>query len=71
MPATRQGRRHRRTAWAFVVGCLWLTTVVGAYTQDSPQCGGAASAAPAVERARAEPRLVVAVEGLPRRGEVV
>jgi len=54
-----------------VVGCLWLSTVVGAYAQDSPQCGGAAATASVVERAQAEPRLVVAVEGLPRRGEVV
>jgi hypothetical protein len=71
MPATRPGRRHRRTAWALVVGCLWLTTVVGAYAQDCQQGGGAPATASTVESAQGEHRLVVAVEGLPRRGEVV
>ena len=60
-----------RTAWAFVVGCLWLTTVVGAYAQDSQQCGGAPATASAVESAQGEPRLVVAVAGLPRRGSLL
>jgi hypothetical protein len=71
MPATRQGRRYMHTAWALVIGCLWLTTVVGADAQDSPQGGGAPTAASAVESAQGEHRLVVAVEGLPRRGSLL
>lgn len=69
MLATRQERRHMHTAWASVVGCLWLTMVVCAYAQNSPQCGGKSSSAPVMGSALGEPHLVVAVEGLTRRGD--
>jgi len=71
MPVTRPGRRHRRTAWALVVGCFWLTTAASAYAEDSQQYGGVRSTASAAESARGEHRLVVAVEGLPRRGNLL
>jgi len=54
-----------------VVGCFWLTTAAGAYAEDSQPYGGVPYTASAAERARGEHRLVVAVEGLPRRGNLL